>query len=371
MVDGERRARDVRPQVLLGVGRRDVGSLDGVGLHGGLVGELDRELHRVDHQPHVLLGRVEVVADDRMRGRVVRPEPHAAAALLLKDTGRDQHAVVRWVGHALVDDLDRDHVELDVGRGGAALEPHERARLGDVRGERPGLALLELLQRGGLEGQQQAHRLGRAPHPVGRRVVGEVLAHRGLVEQDVDLAQHQVLGRADAGEHQQLRRVVGAGAQDHLALGAELLDLPELGRDDADGAGALEQDAVRVHVRHHREVRPPHGRVQIGDRRAGAHPAAHRHLVGPEAVLFGAVEVFGAGEPELDAGLDERRAHDVLRAAVGDGQRPAGAVKLVLAALVVLGLLEVRQQVVEGPARDAPAVVVRAVAADVDHVVDR
>ena len=54
-------------------------------------------------------------------------------------------------------------------------------------------------------------------------VVGEVLADRRLVEQHLDFAHRQVLGRADAGEHQQLRRVVGAAAEDHLALGAQLL----------------------------------------------------------------------------------------------------------------------------------------------------
>ena len=56
-------------------------------------------------------------------------------------------------------------------------------------------------------------------------MVAEVLADRGLVEQHLDFAHRQVLGRADAGEHQQLRRVVGAAAEDHLALGAQLLRL--------------------------------------------------------------------------------------------------------------------------------------------------
>ena len=55
-------------------------------------------------------------------------------------------------------------------------------------------------------------------------------------------------------------------------------------------------------------------------------------------------------------------------------QRTAGTVKAVLHHLVILGLLEVGQHVVIGPAGIAqrrPAVIVGAMAADVDHGVDR
>ena len=44
---------------------------------------------------------------------------------------------------------------------------------------------------------------------------GQVLAHL-----DADAA--ELVGRADAGQHQQLRRLVGAGGDDHLALGPDL-----------------------------------------------------------------------------------------------------------------------------------------------------
>ena len=62
------------------------------------------------------------------------------------------------------------------------------------------------------------------------------------------------------------------------------------------------------------------------------------------------------------------------RAAVADAQRPADAVVAARAALVVLGALEVRQDVVVAPAVEAhgrPLVVVGAVPADVDHRVER
>ena len=159
----------------------------------------------------------------------------------------------------------------------------------------------------GLEREQEALRLRRRPDPVGGGVVAEVLADRRLVEDHLDFAHRQVLGRADAGEHQQLRRVVGAAAEDHLALGAVLLDLPELRGRDPDRPVALEQDPVDLRVGHHGQVRPLHRRVQVGDGGAGAHPAALGHLVHPDPVLLGAVEVLVAGEAGFDAGLDERR----------------------------------------------------------------
>ena len=110
--------------------------------------------------------------------------------------------------------------------------------------------------------------------------------------------------------------------------------------------------------------------MQERDGGRAAHPVALRHLVAADAVLRGAVEVVVALEPGLDRRLDPSVRHRVVRAALADGQRPAGAVVLALAALVVLAPLEVGEDLVVGPA-GAPAVVVHAVAADVDHRVDR
>ena len=90
-------------------------------------------------------------------------------------------AVGLGVAGALFDDLQRRHVDLDVGRLGAGADPGEAARLGEVRGEGPGLRGPELLQRRRLERVQEALRLGRGVDAVGGGVVAEVLADRGLV----------------------------------------------------------------------------------------------------------------------------------------------------------------------------------------------
>ncbi len=227
------------------------------------------------------------------------------------------------------------------------------------------------LERGRLEREQQALGLGRRVHELRRGMVAEVLADGRLLQHDLDLAHREVLGISDAGEHQQLRGVVGAGGEYHLALGVELLREPELRGFDADRTRALEEDPVSLHVGHHLEVRTLGGGVQICHGGRGPHPLALRHLVHPDAVLLAVVEVLVARQPGLDARLDEGMGDAVLRALLADGERPARAVERRRAALVVLGLDEVREQVGPAPAGDPPAVVVERVAADVDHRVDR
>jgi len=114
--------------------------------------------------------------------------------------------------------------------------------------------------------------------------------------------------------------------------------------------------------------------MQIGDRRGAAHAAALGELITPDAVLLRAVEVLVVRQSGLPTGLDERFAGAEVGAAVDHAERSADAVELALAALVVLGLDEVREHVVPAPALVAhlrPAVVIGAVAADVDHRVDR
>ena len=75
----------------------------------------------------------------------------------------------------------------------------------------------------------------------------EVAPDQRPVGDRLDQPCRQVLGGTDPRQHQELRRVVGAAAQDHLALGAQLVDLAELLRLDADRARALEEHPLHVH----------------------------------------------------------------------------------------------------------------------------
>src|SRR5260221_3318392 len=69
--------------------------------------------------------------------------------------------------------------------------------------------------------------------------------------------------------------------------------------------------------------------------------------------------------------MDEGGGGRVAGGLVGARQRPAGPMPLRGAALVVLRLEEVGEEVVPGPAGRPPLIVVAAVAPDVDHRVDR
>ena len=142
----------------------------------------------------------------------------------------------------------------------------------------------------------------------------------------------------------------------------------------ADRAVALEEDPLGHRPRDHVEVGTIRDGVQ--ERVGGRAPqsVALGQLEASDALLAGAVEVGVA----LMAGLGRRLDHHVNqrlhRARLGYRQRAAGAVEGILSALVVLGAAEEGQHVLVAPALRAvrrPLVVVSAVAADVDHRVDR
>ena len=180
--------------------------------------------------------------------------------------------------------------------------------------------------------------------------------------------------RPDPGEHQQHRRVVRAAGDDHLALGPDGLADAVPDELDADGALALEHEPLGEDRDDDLQVRPPFGRVEerVGGAAAQAVPLGEleaRDALGAVDVQVGDVLVSG-----LDGGVEHQVGEPAHRAAVGHRERAADAVEVVLPALVVLGAPEVRQHLVVRPAGAAvrrPAVEVGAVAAEVDHRVDR
>ena len=109
--------------------------------------------------------------------------------------------------------------------------------------------------------------------------------------------------------------------------------------------------------------------------RTPAFPVLLGDLGGRGAKLARAVVIRVARQPLRLASLQEGLVDDTRAAQVADVQRPADAAVVVGAeALVVLGLLEQGQDLFIGPARVAercPAVVVLAVAAGVNHGIDR
>ena len=78
----------------------------------------------------------------------------------------------------------------------------------------------------------------------GRVVVLQALPDTGQMVHDRNAELGQVLPRPDAGQHQQLRRVDGAAAEDDFAFGARGAEPGRRAERHADGAADFEQDLL-------------------------------------------------------------------------------------------------------------------------------
>ena len=265
-------------------------------------------------------------------------------------------------------------------RGGGGSEVRAEAlrdllpaeEVGDGVGERAGLVE-------GVGGGELAGRVGevvgefcegREGDAVGgpeEDVVREVLAHAGAVRYEGDGVGGEVRGGPDAGEHEELRGLEGAGGEDHLFGGGE--DVGEAGGGDAHAGGGfvgVEEDLGGEGGGVDFDVRAVGHGVQEGGLAGGALLVGGRD--GARAVLAAeqgaAVEVLDAG----DADLVERELHvraEALRVVgvrdvEGSARRAecVGSVagRGVRCALGCVGrrepaaLLEIGQHAVEGPA---------------------
>ena len=186
-----------------------------------------------------------------------------------------------------------------------------------------------------------------------------------------------MVGVADPGQLQDVRRADGAGGQNHLTRRVDPLDGLAAPVFDADRAAAVEQHAAHQRAGDDLQIRPLFRRPQIGARGTLPPPPA-AGLLDPADIVAGArrqmVDVLMVFEPDLLPGLDHRVAQERLVGGVRSQQRPALAVKRVLPALPALGLFEIGQHIVPRPAAIAelpPMVEILGLAADIDHPVDR
>src|ERR1700752_2366038 len=116
---------------------------------------------------------------------------------------------------------------------------------------------------------------------------------------------------------------------------------------------------MRVRLDH--QVPATSRRFQIGGRAAPSAPLADRRLIVSGAFLRRAVEVAIARNAGLDGRFEDRIDDFVPVVCIGDIERAADAVELVLAALLVFGLAEESQNAFVVPADTAeltPAIVV-------------
>ena len=167
--------------------------------------------------------------------------------------------------------------------------------------------------------------------------------------------------------------MIAPAAEDHLPARPHRRPLAVPGDLDPDRPLPVEQDAGGERVGQDGQVRPG---ARRGEERPGGARAAsvlHGELAIGEAVLGSAVHVRVVRVAALLRRVEERVADRMGLGLVGDVERPADPVVLVRAPRLVLGTLEVREHVVEGPApvpELGPDVVVAGMPPDVEHPVD-
>src|SRR5215217_588685 len=204
-------------------------------------------------------------------------------------------------------------------------------------------------------------------------VVVEVLPDAGQLVDHIDPDFAEVFGRADPGEEQKLRRIDGAGRDDHFSFGRRGLDASGSLILDPGAALAVEGQPSGVGVGVYREVRPVDGGVQVGGCGALALAVSDGQLVPARTLLHRAVEVVGGRVAEFLGRVEEDLRERVRVLCYLGAHGATGPPVLGVPAFDGLHLLEVWQDALVVPAGRAdggPAVEVVAVAAQVDHRVD-
>jgi hypothetical protein len=205
------------------------------------------------------------------------------------------------------------------------------------------------------------------------KVILQVLPDAGQIGDDIDAEFAQVIGLADARQHERLGRVDRAAAQNDFRIGISLLRLFFLHIFNADGLAAFKEDARGQRFDFHRQIGTAERRHEVALGRAAALTVLDRVLVRADAFLLRAVEVVRIRMAGLLACFDEGIEKHIGAAPVGNAERPVAAMERVIAVLIAFRAAEIGQHIGEAPALKAhltPHVIVARMAANIDHAVD-
>ena len=311
-----------------------------------LIENLARQPRGLDHHLQVVAFRVaEVIGVDRDRlRRVGRVQAQPAAAARMQVAGMQGIAVAGQAMAAVVVEQRGHEVELQVAAGvDGEAAAHETAGLGHVGAARS-VAMAQPAQAGGQFVEVVVAELARvAVERADVQVILQVGADVGHVGDHRDAVPAQMVGRAEPGQHQQLRRVDRARGEDHLAGLDPLGIVPAATQSHADGAALLDQHALDQRMRAHVQVVAPTRGLQERRCAGTARAVALGHLVQPEAGLLFAVEVAVAREAGAPGRVDQGFRQHVVMTQVGDAERTTRAVQRAGTACVVLAAQEPRQ----------------------------
>ena len=255
----------------------------------------------------------------------------------------------------------REGTDLDLRRGAYSAPGQEPLGTDQKPRERSGVAVARVAP-------------VRPPLHVHFQVILQVPSHPGELMGDRDVVVAQVVRGSDAGEHEQLGRMEGAGGENDLPFRTKG-SYAAIGRThDAPRAAALQQDLPDDGVRADAEVGSrPRG---LDERARGARALAPVDVPveGAETFLLIAVDVLRHGKARRGARFNEGQAERIFHSVADRSQWTAAAAPRVFAPAVAFAASEVRQDFSIGPTGRAfldPALVVEGMTPDVGHAVDR
>jgi hypothetical protein len=268
-------------------------------------------------------------------------------------------------------------VKLQIGSGQTGARLDEAARFDRRVSERA--ALVDREARDPRQKMAEAHhRRRRFRKLVGHRreqVILQVLSDARQIEHHRQAQLFQVRGGSDPRKHQELRRSDRPGAEhDFFLRQSRVLGLTDLVAHARD-ARAARHDLGHVRIGHDLEVLSIASGAKKCDGSAATIVVAARHLINAGALGVSAVEIVD--ERDSGAGCQRGGERQGRRAHVAHFLHVEAAfcsVMVARAAHVSLRALEIRQYVVPAPAgisEIAPAVVVVAMSAHVEHRVQR
>jgi hypothetical protein len=334
--------------------------------------DVARDLHHRHDTVDVDRLRPDICADIGRDGRVGALQSHPAARQWAHQSRQaEDHVRIDQLGHRLdrltglqpVDHIGEEGVAERCAVHEADLKVGNR-QAGRGAPEQPDLRHI-------------ATRIGtRLRHPAERaddqRMVLKVFADARQIDAHIDPVPAELVGRTDAGQHQQLGRFDRAAGDDHLAAAAGRNPLAVLQVLDPDAAVIFEQQSGRARSRLQGDISARHCRLQIGGEHA-ATPAVPKVEMVPTATERRSIEVVDQRIAELDARV-EKHLRDRIPGVLGVDDRDGSALARGGVGVVELVFqpLEIRQAILEGPAIAAvigPVVEIARPCAHMHHVV--
>ena len=202
----------------------------------------------------------------------------------------------------------------------------------------------------------------------------QIRTDSGRIANHLDARSLQITCAAYSREHQEVRGIDGPAAQDDFPCRGYSALRTVAPNGHTDRPAPSEIDTQDHSAGHQLQVFLRQCRVQKGARAATALPILLCHLVRPDTLLVGPVEVVVQAQLEGLSCLQKSVGDRVEKSQRGNIEFPAGAMIFVCTELTVLVLLEKGQHVSVAPtaiARRSPIIIVGLMAADVDHAIHR